>query len=63
MYLGAKLRRVQLDNDVWCWILSPPKYVQEAVRTCEKYLKEKSDEKLSLEKNSPNPFQLIMRQR
>ena len=38
IYLGAKLRRVQLDNGVFAWGLSPSKYVQEAVRNVEEYL-------------------------
>ena len=32
IYLGAKLRKVQLDNGVFSWGMSPTKYVQEAVR-------------------------------
>ena len=31
IYLGAKLRKMNLPNGVWCWIMSPSKYVQEAV--------------------------------
>ena len=31
IYLGAKLKRFTLDNGVVAWILSPSKYVQEAV--------------------------------
>ena len=45
IYLGAKLKKVQMDNDVLCWSISPSKYVQEAVRNCQNYLKENlSDE-------------------
>ena len=29
IYLGAKLKSAQLSNDVWCWTLSPFKYVSE----------------------------------
>ena len=36
--LGAKLRKVLLDNGVNCWALSPSKYVQEAIDTMEKYV-------------------------
>ena len=32
IYLGAKLRKVQLDNGVFAWGMSPAKYVQEVVR-------------------------------
>ena len=38
IYLGAKLRKVQLDNGVWAWSMSPSKYVQESVRNVEEYL-------------------------
>ena len=27
IYLGAKLRKVQLDNGVFAWVMSPVKYV------------------------------------
>ena len=32
IYLGAKLRKVQLDNGVLDWGMNPAKYVQEALR-------------------------------
>ena len=38
IYLGAKLRRVKLDNGVHAWGMSSSKYVQEAVRNAETYL-------------------------
>ena len=38
IYLGAKLRKIQMDTDVWCWWIIPSKYVQEAIRNCENYL-------------------------
>ena len=31
LYLGAKLRKVQMDNGVKAWAMSPAKYVKEAV--------------------------------
>ena len=57
-YLGDKLKKVQMDNDVWCWSISPSKYVQEAVRKCQKYLKEKFSDEYELIANAPNPFPL-----
>ena len=27
VYLGAKLKRVKVENRVWCWSLSPAKYI------------------------------------
>ena len=38
IYLGAKLRKVHLDNGVFAWGISPAKYVQEAVRNVEEHL-------------------------
>ena len=39
IYQGDKLKKVHMDNNVWCWSISPSKYVQEAVCNCQKYLK------------------------
>ena len=41
IYLGAKMRKVQLDNGVFAWGMSPEKYVQEAVRNVEEHLTKK----------------------
>ena len=38
IYLGAKLRKITLDNGVVAWNFSPSKYIQEAVRNVELYL-------------------------
>ena len=38
IYLGAKLRKVTLENGVEAWGMSPAKYVGEAVRNAENYL-------------------------
>jgi hypothetical protein len=38
IYLGAKVSKVQLENGVLAWALSPSKYVQEAVRNLEEHL-------------------------
>ena len=40
IYLGAKLKKVHMDNDVWCWSIIPSNYFQKAVRNCQNYLKE-----------------------
>ena len=58
IYLGANLKKVQMDNDVWCWSISPSKYVQEAVRNCKKYFKDNLSEECELISNAPNPFPL-----
>ena len=58
IYLDAKLKKVQMDNDVWCWSISPSNYVQEAVSKCQKYLKKNLSDECELIVNAPNPFPL-----
>ena len=45
-----------MDNDVWCWYISPYKYVQEAVRNCQKYFKDNLSDEYEFIANAPNPF-------
>ena len=40
IYLGAKLRQMEMPNGVLAWGISPSKYVQEAVHNCEIYLED-----------------------
>ena len=58
IYLGAKLKKVKLANDVWCWSISPSKYIQESVRNCKHHIKDNYDGKYSFTKHAPNPFPL-----
>ena len=55
-YLGAKLRKVQLDNGMLAWGMSPAKYVQEAERNVEEYLtKEYGGRKPPKRATAPRP--------
>lgn len=54
IYLGAKVLKSTLENGVECWGLSSSKYVQEAVRNVDDYLKKNHD--CSLLKNVKTPF-------
>ena len=56
IYLGAKLEYNRAENGVWCWTLSPSKYVQEACKNCETFIKNNFDGKYYLPKTAPNPF-------
>ena len=38
IYLGAKVKQMELRNGVKAWASSSSKYIQEAVQNCEKYL-------------------------
>ena len=55
IYLGAKLKYTRAPNGVWCWKLSPYKYVQEACKNCETFLMNNFDGKYYLPKMAPNP--------
>ena len=56
IYLGAKLKLMQLDNGVWAWGISPSKYVREAVKNCKDYVSEHLPPQYRLPKLAPNPF-------
>ena len=56
IYLGSKIRKVNLENGVEAWANSPSKYVQEAVRNTEIFLGEKfGGQKLSKRATAPWP--------
>jgi hypothetical protein len=50
IYLGAKFRKVELENGVWAYSLSPSQYVKENVRLVEQYLLEHYGQKLNHQK-------------
>ena len=56
IYLGTKLKKMTLENGVECWASSPSKYVEEAVRNVEKYLKDLDSDRWKLPKRAENPF-------
>ena len=58
IYLGNKLRQVEMPNGVDAWGVSPSKYGQEAVRNCELYLNEHYIDDYELVRSAPNPFPL-----
>ena len=56
IYLGAKLRRTHLDNNVWAWSLSPSKYVEQAVKNSQQHLEDKLNAKYQVPARADNPF-------
>jgi hypothetical protein len=60
IYLGAKLSKVKLPNNVEAWAMSPSKYVQEAVTNCEDYLEREYDGR-KLERKASTPFKSLYR--
>ena len=57
MYLGTKLKHMQLHNGIWAWSMSPSKYVQEAVWICEEYAARYLSKGYRLPKREINPFE------
>jgi hypothetical protein len=55
IYLGSKLRKVVLLNGVEAWMMSPAKYVREAVRNVERFLDKEYDAKLPKRVSGPLP--------
>ncbi len=56
VYLGARLKLMQLENGVWAWGLRPSKYLQEAIRNFKKYVEENLPKFYKLMQLAPNPF-------
>ena len=56
MFVGAKLKKKTFKDGTTAWGLSPAKYVQQAVRNVETYLKNNLDGWYSLPKWGDNPF-------
>ncbi len=56
IYLGAKLKLIQLENGVWALGISPSKYVKETVKNCKGYESEHLPPQYRLPKLAPNPF-------
>ena len=55
IYLGAKVKQMELPNAVKAWALSSSKYIQEAIQNCEKYLAHSMNGR-KLTQKAPNPF-------
>ena len=56
MYLGSKLKCMQLHNGIWALSMSPSKYVQDAVRICKEYAANHLSEGYKLLKRADNLF-------
>ena len=44
IYLGAKVKKMRMNNGVTAWVISPSKYVYEAGKNCEKWIWENMPE-------------------
>ena len=57
MYLGTRLLRMQLHNDIWACCMSPSKYVQEAVRICKENVARYLSKGYKFPRRAVNPFE------
>ena len=55
IYLGAKLRRVQLENGVWAWSASSSKYLQDAIANIEQFI-DSNLQGMKLRRNVKHPW-------
>ena len=56
LYLGAKLRKFTLHNGVKAWGFSPSKYVNDAIKNMENYLRDEMNG-LKLPRKAATPFE------
>lgn len=61
LYLGGKVRRVQLDNGVFAWSFSSSQYVQAAVKNVEEYLAKPENCKWKIPSKAETPTQTTYR--
>ena len=60
MYLGTKLKHMQIHNGIWAWSMSPSKYVQEAVRICKENVAKHLSKGYKLPKRAENLFKVAI---
>ena len=56
IYLGSKIRKVTMANGVEAWMMSPTKYVEEAVKNVETYLQKEYGKKFPKRVSGPLPM-------
>ncbi|KAG7342856.1 hypothetical protein IV203_020800 [Nitzschia inconspicua] len=55
IYLGSKIKKVPMPNMVEAWMMSPTKYVVEAVKNLKRYLEKEYGSKLPKRVSGPLP--------
>ena len=61
LYLGSRIRKVQLENGIECWAASSLQYVQAAVKNVEEYLGKDQNPKMKLPTRAETPLQTSYR--
>ena len=56
VYLGGRVRKVQLENGVWAWSFSSSQYVQSAVKNVEEYVRKSENSHLKIPSKAETPL-------
>ena len=55
VYLGGRVRKVQLENGVWAWSFSSSQYVQSAIKNVEEYVGRPKNSHLKIPSKADTP--------
>jgi hypothetical protein len=61
IYLGSKLRKVVLSNGVHAWMISPTKYIREAINNVERHLEREYGSELPKRVSGPLPPTTVLK--
>ena len=61
LYLGSRIRKVQLENGIECWAASSSQYIQAAIKNVEEYLGKDQNPKMKLPTRAETPLQTSYR--
>ena len=56
MYLGGRVRKVQLENSVWAWSFSSSQYVQSAIKNVAEYVGKPKNSHLKILSKAETPL-------
>ena len=56
VYLGGRVRKVQLENGVWAWSFSSSQYVQSAIKNVEEYVTKSENSHLKIPSKAETPL-------
>ena len=56
VYLGGRVRKVQLENGAWAWSFSSSQYVQSAVKNVEEYVAKSENSHLKIPSKAETPL-------
>ena len=56
IYLGGRVRKVQLENGVWAWSFSSSQYVQSALKNVEAYVRRPKNSHLKIPSKAETPL-------